>query len=926
MTQDDDFVKEFLVESREGLDNLDRDLVALEENPDDVARCDSAFRALHTIKGNSGFLDFPRLGELAHAGETVLQKIRDAEVTLNQSITDTLLELIDAIHVILNAIESDGTEGAERFENLEGNLALLAEGKEIEPAPPAESGTNLPAKSLTRLSSERQREDTSIDAQDTSSRKALESKGKPSRDAAGSAVDSATDADVDKSQAGAGDVPPTDDGATVAYQSGSKTSEIRRASDSSTESPVEENSQPDDSKPVSDAKPAADSKPTPDTQSPDVKPDLPKDDFGTETSEKPKRSPRPKKAAGKGKSAKKDEPGKKTDKKTTPKKSLGKETRPTKKTASPPDTSDEPDSKQSDSSQASAPSKTSDVSPDAGVASGLVRVDVELLDRLMNLVGELVLARNQIVEISKERPDSVMTNPIQRLNALTSELQDGVLKTRMQQIGSIWQRYPRMVRDFSRSSGKEINLQLSGRETELDKSLVEAIKDPLIHLIRNAIDHGIEKPYLRKIKGKPREGLITLKASHESGQVHIEISDDGAGLDFELIRKKAVQRGLISSDQAEKMGESDLRDSIFMPGFSTAEQVSNISGRGVGMDVVKTHVEKVGGTIEIDTERDVGTTFRLTVPLTLAIIPALIVWSNNQRFAIAQTNVVEMLSLHAESHLGIEFFHNVPVLRLRGDVLPVVALAAQLGSASEAAALEAATNIMVLKTGTRQFALIVDKIGNAEEIVVKPFGTILEGMTEYGGATIMGDGSVALILDVRGIAQRSGLFATDRSLLHGAEEAIPGADRMLAEASLLVVETRERQRIGLPLQGVIRLEELSIDQVELSQGREVVQYRGEILPVIDLQRVFDPTALVLRGQDSNEHISVVIYNFSPELHIGLVVQRIIDIAETPEQLRPTQNPGVIVGTTVALGKITDVISVASLAEQAGIAELVTVDD
>jgi two-component system, chemotaxis family, sensor kinase CheA len=943
MTQDDDFTKEFLLESREGLDTLDGDLIALEEDPQNASRRDSAFRALHTIKGNSGFLDFHRLGELAHAGENVLQRMRSGDIEVGQSLIDSLLELIDAIRLILNEIESSGTEGDERFEDLERRLRLVADGEAVEPQKPKplgatsedEDGSGLELKSRTSLSKARQREDTSFNAQDTST--GLDKSEKKSGDEEPGSSKSSSEVDVKKAGDGeSGSVTDTDDHAqskslpgsgdmgppTVSFQASSVSDvegefEKSVAKDEKPDSSSKKQTTDDSSK-QSDSGDDKEENLSTFTQAPGA--EGPLDDFGVGDESAVKKSDSKKNPKSKKPQAKKP--------KASPKK---KSTPVTKKKPEP--QPPEP-AKASDSSSPSStptPPQTSAASEanvsktgaavEAGAAANLVRVDVELLDRLMNLVGELVLARNQIVEISKERVESELTMPIQRLNLLTSELQDGVLKTRMQQIGTIWHRYPRMVRDFSRSSGKEIQLQMSGQETELDKSLVEAISDPLIHLIRNAIDHGIEKSYLRKIKGKPPHGQISLKASHESGQVHIEISDDGAGLDLEKIRKKAVQKGVISSDLAEEMGESDLRDSIFLPGFSTADQISNISGRGVGMDVVKTHVERVGGTIEIDTERDVGTTFRLTVPLTLAIIPALIVTSDGLRFAIAQTNVIEMLSLSGDSNLAIEYFHDIPVLRLRGEVLPVVSLAAQLESRDEQEAIANANNIMVLKTGTRQFALVVDEIGNSKEIVVKPFGKILEGMSEYGGATIMGDGSVALILDVRGIAHRSGLFATDRSLLHGTEEAVAGPTAVLAETSLLVAETASHQRIGLPLLGVVRLEEIPTSSIELSEGNEVIQYRGEILPLVDLSLVFDPNARVLNREELTDHVSVVVFSLSDDSHIGIAVHQIIDIAEHPDNIRPAKNPDVIVGTTLAIGKITDVISVAELARLANVASL-----
>lgn len=808
MSQPDDFVREFLIESREGLDQLDSDLVALESNPGDVDRFDSAFRVLHTIKGNAGFLDFPKLGGLAHAGETLLSRLRNGERLLDGPVVDALLQMLDTFRRILGAIESTGSEGEgdESIDGLSAAVQKMATSESLVALPtPPDSELRVPTDDDT--------------AQD--------------------------------SQLSLNPGPDSDPSAATVTFSRDEVDDLGNDFDAAATPPTE---------PVPAKEDAADAVKKPPSESPKEAP--------KESPDKPVESAQKPSKDGKADS--------------------------------------DPDSR-SDSAQAT-------IAPISSAASSMVRVDVELLDRLMNLVGELVLARNQIVQIASHRTDPELLQPIQRLNLLTTELQEGVLKTRMQQIGSVWQRYPRMVRDFAKMCGKEIELQLSGAETELDKSLVESITDPLIHLIRNAIDHGIEKPYLRKVKKKPRTGLLSLRASHEGGQVLIEITDDGSGLDLKRIRKKAIERGLFSESDAEQLDEQDLRDSIFMPGFSTADQISNVSGRGVGMDVVKTHIERVGGTIEIDTEKDVGTTFRLTVPLTLAIIPALMVTSGGQRFAVPQTNVSEMLTLQTDSRRSIEYFHDTPVLRLRGDVLPVVFLTEQLQITDETDRPDK-TSVMVVKTGTRQFALIVDSIGNSEEIVVKPFGQVLEGMSEYGGATIMGDGSVALILDVRGVAQRAGLFGVDRSLLQAAAQMNREETEVLVEDSLLVAELGERQRIALPLADVIRLEEIPAFQIEISGGREVIQYRGEIIPLIRMQELLGTDTSAVTAQP--DVLSVVIYQCAGQT-VGLIVRRVVDIAAEPEQIRPSVEPGMIAGTAISLDCVTDLINVTELIKQAGL--------
>lgn len=838
MSQPDDFVREFLTESREGLDQLDSDLVALESNPEDTDRFDSAFRVLHTIKGNAGFLDFVKLGALAHAGETLLSALRSGDRALDGAAVDILLRLLDTVRGILNSIESNGSEGDDSFDELSDTLRRMAAGESVITPP----SSDAEARSSQQDDTER---DSKLSAQ----------LGEDSDPSAATITFAREELDVP-----AESEFDTDSGAKQKAKTAAEETTVRAK----------------------------------------------------------KKTGRKKKAVAPPSKEKSEKPVTVDSVKEPP---VASAARPEAEKKSG-DSGADQDSAASDSSDARQDSSQAVKTAGTGsAASSLVRVDVDLLDRLMNLVGELVLARNQIVQLASQRTDPELQNPIQRLNLLTTELQEGVLKTRMQQIGSIWQRYPRMVRDFAKMCGKEVELQLAGEETELDKSLVESIADPLVHLIRNAIDHGIEKPYLRKVKKKPRTGLLTLRASHEGGQVLIEITDDGSGLDLSRIRKKAIERGLFSESDADQLDERDLRDSIFMPGFSTADQISNVSGRGVGMDVVKTHIERVGGTIEIDTEKDVGTTFRLTVPLTLAIIPALIVTNDGQRFAIPQTNVAEMLTLQQDSNQSIESFHDTPVLRLRGDIIPVVSLSEQLqiGCRSDYAD---GTCVMVLKTGTRQFALIVDAIGNSEEIVVKPFGQVLDGMSEYGGATIMGDGSVALILDIRGIAQRAGLFATDRSLLQSAAQVSSENKDVVVEDSLLVADLADRRRVALPLRDVIRLEEIPAFRIEISEGREVVQYRGDILPLIRVEDVIGGLAESSDDVTQPEVHSVVIYRSSGRT-VGLIVRRVIDIAEEPERIRPADEPGLVVGTLVSLGSVTDLIDVDRLIEKAGLSTSVT---
>jgi two-component system chemotaxis sensor kinase CheA len=354
------------------------------------------------------------------------------------------------------------------------------------------------------------------------------------------------------------------------------------------------------------------------------------------------------------------------------------------------------------------------------VADTSIRVDVGLLDMLMTLVGELVLARNQIVQRTANDEDAAFLATVQRLNLLTTELQAGVMKTRMQPIGNVLGKFPRVVRDLAVACGKQVRLDIEGHDTELDRTIIEAIRDPLTHAVRNAVDHGIEAPAGRVAWGKSVEGRLSLRAFHESGKVVIEIADDGAGIDPNRVRDKALAAKLVTPDQVARMGERELVNLVFLPGFSTADRVTHFSGRGVGMDVVRTNIEKIGGTVDLESRPGRGTTVRMKIPLTLAIIPALTITSGTERYAIPQVSLVELLHIDADrAARAVESVHGAPVYRLRGNLLPLVFLARELGDRTEHPA-GAGLNVVVLQADDRQFGLVVDAIHDTEEIVVKP--------------------------------------------------------------------------------------------------------------------------------------------------------------------------------------------------------------
>lgn len=775
---DQDDIRGFVAECREGLDRIDSVLVALESEPGDRGRLDAVFRALHTIKGNAGFLGLPKLGAVANAGETLLGELCGGRLLWNEEIADLLLRLLDAIRIVLADLQATGSEGASEHDALTEELAQWAA------AARGESSIELPA----------------------------------ARDASLAVIA---------------------DGAarwTEFHPSGHAVPRPERAL-------------------------APDSRAAPTATFP-AAPKLPSPEKPTSSAS---RNPGP----------------------------------PTGLT----------DRGQGDDSGSASKVSVLAAEPEN---STFVRVQIDHLDELMNLVGELVLARNRIVQIASSHQDSELTEPIQRLNRLTTALQDGVMRTRMQPVRNAWRRYPRIVRDLAKQCGKQCELELQGGDTELDKSMLEAIADPLVHLVRNAIDHGIEKPYLRKIKGKPETGRLLVRAFQESGQVHVEIADDGAGLDLERIRRKAIEAGVISPERALEISETDLRHAVFLPGFTTKEHVTSLAGRGVGMDVVKTCVEQIGGTIELRTQQDVGTTIRLTVPLTLAIVPAIMVSCGEHRLAIPRINVVEMLRLRGdEMRQACDYFHDTPVLRLRGGLLPMADLSEKLGVGSR---LDRATreslDVVVLKTGTRQFAILVDEIRDAQEIVVKPLGELLASQTEYSGAALMGDGGIALILDVLGIARSTGLLTADQSLL-GDSSAFHEAMPRLEEQILVCRVDGERQ-IALPLADVLRLEQVRFTAVEHSATGDVLQYCGGIVPLYPLSRSRRTRSAA--ESESDELISIVMFRTAGG-HLGLLVDRIVDVAPRPAELQPVELAEDIglrhrtVATGVVLGRVTDFLQV-----------------
>jgi two-component system, chemotaxis family, sensor kinase CheA len=753
-----EIVGEFLMESHENLDQIDRDLVALEQDPSSRDLISRIFRAIHTIKGTSGFLAFTRLETLAHAGESLLSRLRDGVQPVTPTTITTLLATIDGVRSLLEAIEQNGAEGDVDVDSIIAavHAQMNAPGDAAPAAAPA--ATAQPAAAPEPL-------------QERPVRPAPEP--------------------VEEQRRPLGEIL-VETGAAQAADIGSA---------------LQSQLEGDERK------------------------------LGTILLEEGKTQP----------------------------------------------------AAVNEALQAQTPKRS--------VADSAIRVDVDLLDTLMNMVGELVLARNQLVRGVMETGDSGLVRSAQRLGMITSELQEGIMKTRMQPIEHIWSKLPRVIRDLSQSLGKRVELVMEGKETELDRSLLEAVKDPLTHLVRNAVDHGIEDTDKRIAAGKSPEGTLTLRAYHEGGHVAVEVADDGAGMDVDRIAQKAVEKGLLRPEQVPNMDKREIMAMVFQPGFSTAAKVTNVSGRGVGMDVVKTNIERIGGAVSVDSTLGQGTVWRLTIPLTLAIIQALTVDCGDQRYVVPQVAVLELVFIDGQS-TKIEYASGAPVYRLRGKLLPLVRLDRTLGLEPSG---DQGVYIMVLQADGRRFGLVVDRVLNTEEVVVKALNSRFKDIGLYAGATILGDGKVGLILDASSLARRSHL-AVDSE-----RENLVGTSRSTGAAGtgerLLITAVGER-RVAIPLDTVTRLEEFPRDRIEHAGSREVVQYRGQILPLVRLSHLLGAYSEVEEG----DTVSVVVYSEGGR-SVALVVDRIVDIAENSTTARRDAEEDGLVGTAVIQQRVTELLDV-----------------
>jgi two-component system chemotaxis sensor kinase CheA len=535
-------------------------------------------------------------------------------------------------------------------------------------------------------------------------------------------------------------------------------------------------------------------------------------------------------------------------------------------------------------------------------AESTLRVDVTLLNRMMNLVGELVLTRNQVLQATSSDPNMTMLS--RRLDMVTADLRESVMKARMQPVSNIFSKMPRIVRDLSQSLERRVRLQVEGQDTELDKSLLEAIKDPLTHAVRNSLDHGIEPPDVRRAAGKDPEGTLLLKASQEGSHVVIEVSDDGAGINVEKVRQKAIERGLITAERVTHMAERELLQLVFLPGFSTAAAVTNVSGRGVGMDVVRTNVEKIGGKVEIDSRAGKGTTLRMRIPLTLAIIPALIVRSINQSFALPQGSLSELVHIPPEEAASaIEWIENAPLYRLRGQLLPLIFLDRLLMPGVEhKLSTERDNFIAVLDADGRRFGLVVDGLADPEEIVVKPLSAVLKGIGLFSGATVLGNADLALILDPGSIAMKAGISLREEEATRaGDAESEVGAAK---GPEYLLVEVAGRQA-AVPLADVLRIEQLPLSRIEYIGYRPVLNFEGQLLPVEDSGGVL----AAVEGNPAAKIIVVVCREGNRQ--VGIAVSHVLDVASGGElfEAGTNQRTG---GVTLLKSRVTGLVDLSAV--------------
>ena len=763
MENNDQILDEFLMEAQEIFDQLDLDFVLLEQSPQDKKLLGSIFRAMHTLKGSSGFFSFRRLEKVAHAGESLLSKVRDGVLAINLANTNALLKTLDCLRGIINGIAANRVEPEGDDTALLALLRALTQGDV--PAEPAPVQTNAMVAT-----------------------------------------------------------------AFAAAQADSSAAAVAAAA-------------PAPAAPAPVAAPVA--------ATPVVTPEAVAPSVSDETSLVDASN-----VIGGGDTPPKDG------------------------------------------------AKSNDVVTQ-------VRVNVDLLDKLMNLVSEMVLARNRLVTCSANSTDASLLSTVRAVDFITLELQERMMLTRMQQIGSVWLKFPRLVRDAASETGKKVELIQVGGETELDRSVLETIRDPLIHIIRNAVDHGIELPHVRLSKGKKETGTVTLSSSHESGMIIIDVTDDGGGINLPLVVRKAVEKGMITEERVQKIAYGEIIDLVCMPGFSTRDEITTMSGRGVGLDVVRTNVQKIGGSVDIRTSEQ-GTKIRLRIPLTMAIMPALFVECGGQTFALPQSNLFEMIR-HDKSRgtLGVEEIDGVPVIRLRSKLTPLIYMNSELKLNTAKLSDMDSLNIVVVQVAGMHVGLIVDKVLFMQEVVVKSVGEQLRSLGIYSGATILGNGRVAMIFDVNGLAIRSGLISklNDKGFRPDLPEAVVEADNT---ETMLMFDLVNLKKIAIPLYYVDRLEMLPVARIEHRGAHDVILYRNKIMKLIWLSDIIETPDI--RNRDYSDFVTVIVH-YNNGVPVGFVVKYIRDIMQiNPEIILISPRQKGIMGSSIVGDSVVSILNVQEVLE------------
>jgi len=890
----DDLLSEFLTETNESMDALDNEIVELENRPDDKELLSNIFRLVHTIKGTCGFLGLPRLESVAHAGENVLGKFRDGELVVTTDGCTAVLDCFDRIKDLLAGLEEAGTEPEGEDTELIDRLNAIADGGAAAPAPaPAEAAPAPEVAASAPVEAPAEVPEPAAGGVDAPSAPLTEELPEP--------VSSAGDSD--ELQAAFDAAPGPESAGGVDAPSAPLTEELPE--------PVSSAGDSDELQAAFDAAPGPES-------------DAP----ATEEAAPPEPAAAP----------------------------------PVEVAPTPPAVQEKP----------AAPVGKKPPAKEGGVANQSIRVNVDVLEDLMNLVSELVLGRNQLMQILRNHRESEFALPLQRLSQITSDLQEGVMKTRMQPIGNAWNKLPRIIRDLSIELDKKIDLQMIGAETELDRQVLEMIRDPLTHMVRNSADHGVEIPADRVAAGKPETGKVILNAFHEGGHIIIQIKDDGKGLNLDRIKAKAIENDVVSEADIEGMSDNQVMQLIFRPGFSTAEVVTAVSGRGVGMDVVRTNIEKIGGTIELNSVEGKGSEFTIKIPLTLAIVSALIVESCAEKFAIPQLSVIELVRTSRDSEQQIEMIRGTPVMRLRNRLLPLVSLEELLkldsvgkdqlmadvaaiqdeefkpidlnfdvsqlvvneGSTEEGSAEAVAEEgaalpteapaevpaagpvkndpldisqryVVVAKVGNYSYGIIVDDVFDTEEIVVKPVAPILKSISLFSGNTILGDGTVIMILDPNGIASASGEIhaSEDQENEEAASALVNSGDK----TTLLVFKAGTGGPKAVPLSLVARLEDVKADEIEYAHGQPMIQYRDKLMPL-----VFYSNEQVLPEKG---HIPLIVFT-EEDKSMALIIDEITDIVEDKMQTDVSSGSPHLLGSAIIDEKATDIINVGHYLDQA----------